>query len=359
VNWAEFPSYNDSWIEALKLFLRFYAFEHRGAPLLYKEEAAHAVENCKDTLNTEKASRDVWEEFKRRCLGKVKGPASKCNPLNPEGTRYCDAVTFCKRLPALDNQNLYLFCLRKLKSNNVLDAHIALSEIRGVKTKIASLFLRDIALKNGILDTGLCDRGLLQPIDVWLRRTAQMLTGGSNLEDRAAAQQLIRLADEARCSALCLNAGSWYFGSQVARTEQQYRDDLQNPQSFKRAIERHRAAKKTSPAQTPPKATKPKRESLASHLTAFLVQGGHIEEIRDEVNAHADRLGVKKITAGRVRAHAKWRSSKGAYTVKEDTSGFIQMVPAARPKVDLSTARTSTDRVNALGQSGTAPMKGD
>lgn len=428
-NWAEFPPYNDSWIAALKLFLRFYAFERNRAPLVYKDAAVHAVEHCEDTLNTEKASWDVWEEFKRRCLGKVKGPYSKCNPLNSEGTRYCDAITFCKTLAAPDHQNLYLFCLRKIESNNVRAAHSALREIRGIGPKIASLFLRDIALKNNIPDIGRRDRHLLQPIDVWLERTAHLLTGRKLTKDEAA-QQLIRLADEAGCSALCLNAGSWYFGAKVARTEQQHESALKNPQSFKHAIERHRnaakgqrrrlledafphevadhagqpsgaaeqraadeksdndkftwglgdvvwvkdgqseeeaieaamrlqAATKTSPAKTTPKATKPKHESLASHLTALLVQGGHIEEIRDKVNAHADRLGVKKITAGRVRDHAKWRSRRGAYTVKEEASGFIRMVPAARPKLGLSTATTLTDPVNARGQSATAPLKGN
>ena len=49
----------------------------------------------------------------------------------------------------------------------------------------------------------------------------------------------------------------------------------------------------------------------------------------EKANVEADRRGLKNYAASQVRAHAKWLSSKGAYTVKEDASGFIQTVPAA------------------------------
>lgn len=239
-NWVRFPSHSESWTQALKLFLRYYGFEHPGAPPLYKEEAVHAVENCEDILNTEEGSDRVWKEFERLCLQKCNGTNADRNPLNSKWP-YCDAVTFCKTLAAPDDQNIYSFCLSKIKSDNVRVAHNALRKIRGIGPKVASLFLRDIALTNSITDTGLRDRGLLQPIDVWLGRTAQLLIGRKLTKDDAA-QQLVRLADEAKVSALCLNAGSWYFGSQVARTEQNFRTALKDPRSFKSAIERHRNA---------------------------------------------------------------------------------------------------------------------
>jgi hypothetical protein len=115
-------------------------------------------------------------------------------------------VAFCKTLGP-DEQNLYRFSLRKVKANNVRGAHVALRRIRGIGPKIASLFLRDIALVNDVTDTGLHDRRFLQPIDVWLLRTTQLLTNRS-LRIEEAGQQVIRLSDEAACSALCLNAGA-------------------------------------------------------------------------------------------------------------------------------------------------------
>lgn len=86
------------------------------------------------------------------------------------------------------------------------------------------------------------------------------------------------------------------------------------------------AATKTSPAKTGPK---PRPETLSHCLTDLLIKGGKIQEITEQINVEADRRKLKKLTAGQVRAHAKWLSSKGAYTVKEDASGFIQTLPAA------------------------------
>jgi hypothetical protein len=97
------------------------------------------------------------------------------------------------------------------------------------------------------------------------------------------------------------------------------------PQSMEAKAE----APKTGPTKTAPKAANPKRESLAGYLNTLLKEGGNIKDIMEKANIKADQLKVKNLTAGQVRAHAKWRSRKGAYTVKEDTSGFIQMVPAA------------------------------
>ena len=212
-HWEWFPSYDKHWIEALKLFLRFYAFERKGAPQSYRQAAVRALEICEDSLNTDEASQKVWTEF-RNLLGN-KRVAPKINPLNSGETHHCDAVAFCKTVAASEDQNPYLFSLRKIEGNKMWEAHAALMRIRGVGPKIASLFLRDIALKNNITDIGLSDRHLLQPIDVWLERTTSLLIG-KNVSKDEAGRQLTCLADEAGCSAPHLNAGSWYFGSKVA-----------------------------------------------------------------------------------------------------------------------------------------------
>ena len=95
-----------------------------------------------------------------------------------------------------------------------------------------------------------------------------------------------------------------------------------------REARRRQASKKTSPAKTGPK---PRPGTLSHCLTDLLIKGDNIQEIMKEANAEADRLKLKKLTAGQVRAHAKWLSSKGAYTVKKDANGFIQTVPVPRP----------------------------
>jgi hypothetical protein len=341
---AQFPSYDKCWIEALKLFLRAYAFERAGAPQSYKEGAVRALENCKDSLNTDTASQKVWDEF-LRLLGRTP-PNPDRNPLNPNATCPYDAVAFCKTRIAPDDQNLYSSFLRKLQANNVRPAHDALCQIRGIGTKIASLFLRDIALENGVTDIGLHDRHLLQPIDVWLKRITQVLTG-RNLTNEEAGQQLVCLADKAECCALCLNAGSWYFGSQVVQTEQMLRQGLTNLQSFTSALERHgKDTKKrgerlfeeaellgavsremadhsdrftwrlddiVSVKPDEPDPEQPHRESLSGYLTKLLEEGGNVEEIKEKANVVAERLRLSR------SALVEFRRTRSGVLVEADT----------------------------------------
>jgi len=235
---TQFPSHDKNWVEALKLFLEVYAFERAGAPQAYRKGASRALENCKDSLKAPAASQKVWNEF-LRILGGM-SPNPKLNPLIPNPTRPYDALAFCEKCIRSGDKNVYAFSIRELRSNNVRAAHDALCQIRGIGPKIASLFLRDIALDNGIVDINLRDRLLLQPIDIWLQRSTRILTGRKDLTSRQAAQQLVGLADEANCCALCLNAGSWYFGSQVMQTEEMLQQSLKDPESLISALERHR-----------------------------------------------------------------------------------------------------------------------
>lgn len=73
---------------------------------------------------------------------------------------------------------------------------------------------------------------------------------------------------------------------------------------------------------------KPYRESLAAHLTSLLEAGGNIEEIVEKINVIAERLHRKPLTPSMIRAHAKWCSRKGPYSVRTDDSGSIQLVRA-------------------------------
>ena len=401
-NWKRFQTYDKNWGEALKLFAWGYAFEHNGAPPSYRREALRALEICENSLDTEEAPQKIWKIFQSLLGNRPVNP--KSNPLNPGKTPYFDVVTFCKTVAAPDEKNPYLFSLRKIEANNLWEAHVALMRIRGVGPKIASLFLRDITLRNNMTDIGLSDRHLLQPIDVWLERTTKLLIGG-DVSKNDAGRGLTSLADEAGCSAPHLNAGSWYFGSKVARTKQRLEVDLKTPQNFISAVERHhksvqgeaakeeagllgdflrefadhtgkpsrmsrqgdagekpdrdrftwhledvvwikpgqtdeeafeeakrRRASKTkvgAPNPATAKMKNPQRESLAGYLTKLLEVGGNIEEITKKANLVAERLRLKPITVGRVRAHAKWRSRGGRYTLKSDDDGFIQMVRAA------------------------------
>jgi hypothetical protein len=245
-----FPRCADSPIDALKLFLYGYAFEHQGRSPAYGELAVKALGRlsvgCTVPVHAESLARKLWKKFCE--LGQFpdgKGANPKNNPLCPcpgrgeDRSRDVVSVAFSSEIEP-DGHNLYHFACRSVVSDQVSKAHAALQRIRGVGPKIASLFLRDVALDRSLPDVHLRDRHLLQPIDVWLRRTTALLTEKS-LNDEEAARQIVQLADEAECCALSLNFGSWYFGSQIVRREQSLDEALKSPNSVRCLVEEYRA----------------------------------------------------------------------------------------------------------------------
>lgn len=248
-NWEKFPSYDSDWVEALKLFLRFYAFERNANLEVYKDAAIDALNECRNFLNDEDATQKVWEKNKELLKNKSAGLNASHQPLNPgnSSSEKYDALIFCKNFAKFCNKNIYKFALYKIKDNKILEAHTCLQKIRDVGPKIASLFLRDVAIKNCINDADIKNRHLLQPIDVWLERITKILVD-PNTKKNNAAKKLVWLADKAQCSAPFLNAGIWYFGSQVAQyfgsqvaqMELQLKSDLKDPGSFRCAIEKRR-----------------------------------------------------------------------------------------------------------------------
>jgi hypothetical protein len=244
-----FPRHADDPAEALKLFLSSYAFERQGRSPAYAELAVNALEICgAGPIIPARASSWAWSVWKKFCeLGNFEGGEganAKNNPLypgRPADGRGVLSVAFSCALQA-DGYNLYRLAARAVASKDLRKAHDTLQLIRGIGPKIASLFLRDVALDRNLPEVDLGDRELLQPIDVWLRRVAERLTQRCfGKDDEEAAQHVVQLADNAGCCALSLNAGSWYFGAQVARTLQNLDEALKSPAIVKSLVEKHRA----------------------------------------------------------------------------------------------------------------------
>ena len=243
---TRFPDHADEPIDALKLFLSSYGFEHEGRSSAYGELATAALGKCAMPAPTPtRAASWAWSVWKTFCeLGGFKngkGANPKLNPLysgRPADGHGIISVVFSDALEQ-DGYNLYRFAIRALKSDDLERAHTTLRSIRGTGPKIASLFLRDVALERTQSDTGLRHRELLQPIDIWTRRTISNLIGREIESDQEAARLIVQLADDADCCALSLNAGSWYFGSKIARTAQTLEGTIRNGGGIKRAIAKH------------------------------------------------------------------------------------------------------------------------
>ncbi|MBX5454708.1 MAG: hypothetical protein K6U10_12340 [Acidobacteriia bacterium] len=238
VNRAPFPNYRTDWVDALKLFLRFYAYERAGRFDVYKENAPRAVENCRAELEGDDAPARVWREFERLINGRGSNPRVNC--LYPEPGGKYDIITFCKQHAAAGGRNIYLFAYSGIVKNQLAQTHQALVGIRGIGPKIASLFLRDVFMENDLDNPDLRDREMVLPIDTWVQRAVDVFSG-TNLSREQAAKFLADIADRARCSPLYLDSGIWYLGSQVAKSEQRLASLLQDPNALRAALEVYRS----------------------------------------------------------------------------------------------------------------------
>jgi hypothetical protein len=109
----------------------------------------------------------------------------------------------------------------ELAHGRVHTAFERVDKIRGVGPKIASFFLRDVAVHFEIEPPG--DREPLQPIDVWARRyVARLATKESPSTDIQAARWI---CEKSRAPETA-NQGLWYFGSQIAASDVKLRRAL-------------------------------------------------------------------------------------------------------------------------------------
>lgn len=114
------------------------------------------------------------------------------------------------------------------------DAFDRLDRVRGVGPKIASFFLRDVAVWFKINPPR--NRELLQPIDVWVRRYVTRQTG-------AAVQSSDLLAAQWICANSAVpeeaNQGLWYFSSQIASSEVRMRRAIADDKCASVLVERY------------------------------------------------------------------------------------------------------------------------
>jgi len=167
---AEANNYLQNPREALALFLGHYAYERAGGdpnrPLMAERVVRESEKLDPETL---------WTKF--QIAMDHKSLDAERNPLAHNVPR-----------PCVENQRCVLCALRKddgtydnivakinrhLENDEAITAHNFLKSIKGTGDKIASLFLRDMAIAYGIFPKNF--RVLLQPIDIWVRRIANFL----------------------------------------------------------------------------------------------------------------------------------------------------------------------------------------
>jgi hypothetical protein len=209
--WASYSDPMTSVWDSLGVFLEGYAFERQGRAADFPAVAADVVEELR--LFTPDPSQ-VWQRFQAK-LGST-SLNIKNNPLAPKGTALTGgSVTSKKSAVEIANEvvtPLVQWVLRGLNANQTDEVHAKIREITGVDYKIASLFLRDVAVRYSVFPS--TSRWLLQPIDTWVRRSAALL--GAVGDDEAAAKFIVQIAQTENYEPEKVNQGMWYFGSEIA-----------------------------------------------------------------------------------------------------------------------------------------------
>ena len=217
--WAQCPMWQDDPWDSMRLFLLGYAFEHQGRAQDFGPAAADAIAGLRQRTSGPNPAIEVWNAFS----GKLKNRGLNCavNPLCPRGTSYTRKGTKLRTgqlsvvefaTEALNGQPLVAWARDRLREGAIRDAHGSLSQVNGIGPKIASLFLRDVAVRLNLPLRNSSGRELLQPIDVWVRLVARKLSGEPKLNDPGCAEYLAsKLKRPER-----LNQGIWYFCTRVA-----------------------------------------------------------------------------------------------------------------------------------------------
>lgn len=240
----------DDSILALSQFLFGYAFERQGRSPAYAPIARHVIETAatmKAFWQDEAMPQRAWTSF-CSTLNEIREgakPNPMNNPLCPQDQPYVSkwgqketaqpsALEFAQqRLKGFD-YNIVAWARRMLLDGQVLTVHGDLCSINGIGPKIASFFLRDVAWCFRI--EVVSQRDLLQPIDVWVERTARQLDPAA--KGRVAAW-IVQESLAAGILPEAVNAGLWYFGALIAGSEFRLFQALNSPQYARRLVDEH------------------------------------------------------------------------------------------------------------------------
>jgi hypothetical protein len=231
----------DPW-QALAFFLNWYAFEHQGRSPAYGPVASDVVLESTDKAWSKSLAEGAWQSFKEKVSSVTQRQDAKYNernnPMCPQGTLFKShgreiktkqpsVIEFvCDNL-ADAHHNIVGWAEEQLIAggDGIRVAHRSLQDLNGIGPKIASLFLRDVALLSGKVGER---RELLQPVDIWVERCVQYLERG-HLEgrDRESGDQerlkyAVWIVEKSRAIGVSpekVNGGMWYFGAQIATNE--------------------------------------------------------------------------------------------------------------------------------------------
>jgi hypothetical protein len=224
-HWDKYPGAEKDEVEAMCLFLGGYAFERQGSNPSYAHAAVTAIEEARIHPGPH-LKQTVWDKFSGFLQGQKLN--WKINPLGQRDGEGCNCV-WC----VFDGESLISAAKQSLLNEQAKAIWERLQRIRGVGPKIASLFLRDLAVRYGLAPKK--DRHLLQPVDVWVRRTVQRLANNNGMGAEEIAEWIVDQCGEPELA----NQGIWYFGAQIAQSEFRLFNALIDQEYAKVLVEDH------------------------------------------------------------------------------------------------------------------------
>ncbi len=235
-NWQAFDDDDGGLWASLRVFLGGYAYERQGSSPDYSSVARDVIQELQSEPFDECIASTAWHKFKQKLKNKNVNPA--LNPLAPEGTKYhwkSGGEKTTKKVSAVEfaagllPKPLAAWARDEIKGGGLKKVHAQLTTINGVGPKIASLFLRDLAVWYYLVPTldrhvRSCrdvlrahslvptPRDLLQPIDTWEAFVASEMGRVKESDHPKCADYILKKSQVPECA----NQGIWYFCTQVA-----------------------------------------------------------------------------------------------------------------------------------------------
>ena len=201
--------------QAAIFFLDGYAFERAGRNSSYAPAAVDALEKNAlefDESRSPEVENKTWDDFREALEEAHIPPNKKLCPLFP-GDR-----SLVRQLREKGKSNILAYAQECISRGIIPEAFDFLISIRGIGPKIASLFLRDakeLLPEGGVtvqIDSSI--RWQLQPIDIWVKRTIELIARRTMENSEAARFVVQNSANPERA-----NMGMWYFSSLVCGSQ--------------------------------------------------------------------------------------------------------------------------------------------
>lgn len=223
--------------KALVCFVQHYAYERQGAARAYPIIAKMTIEQMfrgKLPSVTQTHAEEAWKIYKeiaRKDFNNIKLNKSH-NPMNSD-----KGILTAMATHRIGNLSLYMKEL--IQQDKTAEAYYFIASVRGVGSKIAPFYLRDIAYLGNLKESKIEDPHYLQPIDTWLEQTLSIIFGDAVPRRLAEKQKIIvGLCEAAGCSPIAFNQGAWIFGSQVAGSFKMFRE-IAEGKNARSILEKH------------------------------------------------------------------------------------------------------------------------